>query len=431
VEGVKGKATMTIHLAYGRKGLDVTLPQGAQATVIMPRFLPGLDEQAAMLEALRNPIGCPPLRELVTAEDTVVAVFSDLTRPQPRERMLPVLLEELGAVPPEQITLINALGTHRANTDQELRTMLGDEIVDRYRIVQHDCRDASNMVHLGQTRLGHEIWISADYMRASVKILTGFIEPHIFAGFSGGPKAVLPGVAGAEIILDNHSGEMLADPSATWGITHGNRVWEEMLEVARLTRPDFLFNVTLNRDKQITGVFAGALEPAHEAGTRLVRESAMVPVDGPFDVVLTTNAGYPLDLNLYQAVKGISAAAQVVRKGGAILIASECWDGVPDHGNYRTLLAGADSPQALFDQVTVPGFRMLDGWEAFLHARLCLHADIHIYAAGLSDADVHTAMLTPCHDIERGLRELVARYGPRLCVLPEGPMTIPYLRQSL
>jgi nickel-dependent lactate racemase len=173
------------------------------------------------------------------------------------------------------------------------------------------------------------------------------------------------------------------------------------------------------------------METAHEAGIRLVRESAMVAVDEPFDVALTTNSGYPLDINLYQTVKGISAAAQVVRKGGAILIASECWDGVPEHGNYKSMLAGASSPQELWDQVTTPGLRVLDQWESFLHARLCLHADIHIYADGLSDEDIYTAMLTPCRDIEATLDTLIARYGPRLCVLPEGPMTVPYLRSSV
>jgi nickel-dependent lactate racemase len=420
---------MKAHLAYGKQGLDVALPEEAEIQIIQPQYVPGMeDEVQEMRRALRCPIGCPPLRELVSASDTVAIVFSDLTRPQPRERMLPVLLDEIAVVPREQITLINGVGTHRANTGPELRSMLGDQIVDQYRVVQHDCNDPSTMVHLGETRFGHPIRINTDYAQADVKILTGFIEPHIFAGFSGGPKAVLPAIAGAQIILDNHSGEMLSDPEATWGVTHGNSLWEEMIEVARLTEPDFLFNVTLNREKGITGVFAGAMEPAHEAGIRLVRESAMVAVDAPFDVALTTNAGYPLDLNLYQSVKGISAAAQVVRKGGAILIASECWDGVPDHGNYRALMAGASSPQELWDQVTAPGFRALDGWEAFLHARLCLHADLHIYCDGLSDEDIRIAMMTRCRDIEARLHELVSAYGPRLCVMPEGPMTIPYLR---
>jgi nickel-dependent lactate racemase len=419
---------MKVHLAYGRRGLDVELPPEAEVSLIEPQFVPGLpDEEDAMERALRKPIDRPTLRDLVSADTSVAVVFSDITRPQPRERMLPVLLREIAQVPPEKITLINGVATHRANTDAELRDMLGDEIVDRYRVVQHDARDQSQMVYVGETRHQHPVWINQAYMQADVKILTGFIEPHIFAGYSGGPKAVLPAVSGAETILDNHSGRMLSNPKATWGSTRGNPVWEEMLEVAKLTQPDFLFNVTLNRDKAITGVFAGAMEPAHKAGCAHVRASAMVGVDRPFDVALTTNAGYPLDINLYQSVKGISAAAQVVRQDGAILIASECSNGYPDHGNYRSLLMEAGSPQALWDRVTAPGFRALDQWEAFLHARLCLKADIHIYADGLTDEDIRTAMLTPCRNIESTLRMLVSRHGPRLCVLPEGPMTIPYL----
>ena len=420
---------MKVHLAYGKQGLDITLPKDADSVILEPKFVPGLaDEVAAMRDALRHPIGSPPLRDIVSPDHTVAIVFSDLTRPQPRDRMLPVLLQEIEAVPSEQITLINGVGTHRPNTDAELRSMLGDAIVDRYRIIQHDATNAAEMVHVGDTSHGHKAWVNAAYMQADVKILTGFIEPHIFAGFSGGPKAVFPAVSGAEMIMDNHSGEMLSDPKATWGITHGNPVWEEMCQVAQMTDPDFLFNVALNRDKGITGIFTGELIQAHEAGTAHVRSAAMVGVDEAFDVALTTNAGYPLDLNLYQSVKGISAAAQVVRRGGAILIASECWDGIPEHGNYKSLLFEADSPQSLWDQVTAPGFRTMDQWEAFLHARLCLHADIHIYADGLSDEQIRRSMLTPSRDIKATLDELIARYGPRLCVLPQGPMAIPYLR---
>ena len=419
---------MSVHLAYGKQGIDVMIPAQANTTVIEPRFVHGLpDEAAALGAALQNPLGTRPLRDIVSQENTVAIVFSDLTRPQPRDRMLPVLLDEIAHVPSDQITLINGVGTHRPNTEQELRGMLGDAIVDRFRIVQHDATDAAGMTFLGKTSQNHEAWISTEYLSADVKILTGFIEPHIFAGFSGGPKAVLPAVAGAEIILDNHNGQMLSHPKATWGETRGNPVWEEMLEVAQMTSPDLLYNVTLNRDQQITGVFAGDLVQAHGAGIEHVRQSAMVAVDEPFDIALTTNAGYPLDLNLYQSVKGISAAAQVVRQGGAILIASECWEGIPEHGNYKSLLLGSASPQELWDRVTTPGFRKLDQWEAFLHARLCLHADIHIYADGLSDEQIKLAMLTPCRDIGKTLKDLVARYGPRLCVLPQGPMTIPYL----
>jgi len=258
--GTRGK--MRLKLAYGREGLWIDLPE-RNVTVVEPRFLEGLaDEEAAIVQALRQPLGSPPLRELVTPHDTVAILFSDITRPTPNDRLLPPLLAELerARVPREQIALINATGAHRANTDEELRVMLGDAIVDGYRIAQHDARDRDGLVNLGRTRYGHEILLNRAYTEATVKILTGFIEPHFFAGFSGGPKAVLPGVAGGRLVLENHSTTMLDHPSATWGVTEGNPVWEEMLEVALKTEPAFLLNVTLNREQAITAVYAGDLQ---------------------------------------------------------------------------------------------------------------------------------------------------------------------------
>ncbi len=426
-----GNTVMRIRLAYGRVGLWVELPDEAAVTILEPRAVPGLpDEPTAIQHALRHPIGTPPLRELVRADDTVVVVFSDLTRPMPNDRVLPVLLAELAHVPPERITLLNALGTHRPNTEDELRRMLGDAVYGRYRIVQHDPWDKGNMVRLGTTRFGHEAWVHRAYMEASARILTGFIEPHIFAGFSGGPKAVLPGIADMDTILDNHGAEMIAHPQATWGVTDGNPIWEEMREVAAWTRPTFLLNVTLNRDRAITGVFAGDWLAAHRVGAAFVRESAWITVPAPFDIVIVTNAGYPLDLNLYQAVKGMSAAARIVKPGGHIILAAECWDGIPDHGEYKRLLCEAASPRELLDRVLAPGFRLHDQWEAQLHAQICLHAEIHLYSDHLSDEDIRHAHLIPCRDIEATVARLLERHGPgaTVAVLPDGPLAIPTTR---
>lgn len=418
---------MRVRLAYGKDGLWVELPD-RQVTVVEPRYVPGLpDEASAIREALRHPLGTPPLRDLVTGDDTVAIVFSDLTRPQPRERMLSVLLEELDCVPADQVVLINALGTHRANTPGELSAMLGREIAGRYRVVQHDAFDEANLVYLGRTAWQHEAYVSAEYMRATVKILTGFIEPHFFAGFSGGPKAVLPGLAGQRTVLGNHDADMLAHPRATWGVTEGNPVWEEMREVALRTRPDLLLNVSLNRDKQITGVFAGDLLQAHAAGARAVATSAMVPVSEPFDIVITSNSGYPLDLNLYQAVKGMSAAAQIVKPGGSIIVAAECWDGLPDHGEYARLLRMASSPAELLAQIRALAAPVQDQWEAQIQAQIQLKADVYVKSSYLSDDTIQAALLKPCESVEETVAELLRRYGPEatVCVLPEGPMTVP------
>lgn len=428
---------MKVRLAYGKEGLWVKLPDD-NVTVVEPRFVPGLpDEAGAIRSALQEPIGALPLRDLVKRDDTVAIVFSDITRPQPRKRMLPVLLEGLSQVPPENIVLINALGTHRSNTEAELIEMLGREITEGYRIVQHDAWDKENMVYLGPTSFGHETYINRVYMEARVKILTGFIEPHFFAGFSGGPKAVLPGLADERSVLGNHDAKMVGHPKATWGVTEacpelgrrGNPIWEEMREMAAKTEPTFLLNVTLNRNKEITGVFAGNVWQAHAAGTAFARESVMVPVPQPFDIVVTTNSGYPLDLNLYQAVKGMSAAALVVKEGGSIIAAAECWDGIPDHGEYRNILKMADSPQQLLEVIRAPGFLMQDQWEAQVQAQIQLKADVYVKTSYLSDEQIREALLLPCHSIEETLAQLLERYGPEatICVLPEGPQTVPYV----
>jgi nickel-dependent lactate racemase len=420
---------MKVRLAYGKEGLWVELPDD-NVTVVEPRFVPGLpDETEVIRSALREPIGTPPLRDLVKCDDTVAIVFSDITRPQPRERMLPVLLEELAHIPPENIVLINALGTHRPNTGEELIEMLGREVAEGCRIVQHDAWDKGNMVYLGQTSFGHETYINGVYMGAGVKILTGFIEPHFFAGFSGGPKAVLPGLADERSVLGNHDAGMICHPRAIWGVTEGNPIWEEMREMAAKTEPTFLLNVTLNKNKEITGVFAGNVWQAHAAGTAFARRSVMVPVPEPFDIVVTTNSGYPLDLNLYQAVKGMSAAALVVKEGGSIIAAAECWDGIPGHGEYKNILKMADSPQKLLEVIRAPGFLMQDQWEAQVQAQIQLKADVYVKTSYLSDEQIREALLLPCHSIEETVAQLLERYGPdaTICVLPEGPQTVPYV----
>jgi len=340
---------MQVRLAYGRTGLNVDLPDDVHISVIEPRYVNGLPDQAgAIRAALRQPIGTPPLRELVKASDRVGIVFSDITRPMPNRLIIPILLSELDHVPDKQIVLFNATGTHRPNTAVELQSMLGSEIVARYHIVQNDARDRDSHVLLGDVN-GNQIWIHREFVECDVRILTGFIEPHFFAGFSGGGKAIMPGLALLETVLHNHSARNLDNPLASWGITHGNPIWDEIHAAAAMAQPTFLLNVALNRDRQCTAVFAGDWEQAHAQGCAFVRELAMIPAPAPFDIVIGSNSGYPLDLNVYQAVKGMSAAAQVVRPGGSIIIAAECWDGIPDHGEYARLLREADNLDSLLE----------------------------------------------------------------------------------
>ncbi|KPK46983.1 MAG: hypothetical protein AMJ77_04510, partial [Dehalococcoidia bacterium SM23_28_2] len=308
---------MKVRLSYGRQGLEVELPE--QAQVLLPKRLPALAQpEEAVRQALRQPIGSPPLAELVQPAHTAAIVFSDITRPTPNHILLPAILGELAAkgVPEENVTLINATGMHRFNTREDLIAMLGQEVVDRYRIVQHDARDKGQQAFLSKNARGAEIWVNGDYMRANVRILTGFVEPHIFAGYSGGGKSVLPGIAGAETIMSNHGGPMLADPKATWGQAEGNPVFEEARQVALATQPSFIVNVTLNEHKEVMGVFAGEMAQAHDAGIAFAEKAYLQSVPQRYDIVVATNMGYPADINLYQSVKGMSVAAQAVKEGG-------------------------------------------------------------------------------------------------------------------
>ncbi len=218
---------MRVRLAYGKRGLPLELPDNLDVRVIENRFVPALaNPKAALRRALRAPIDSRPLRELVRRDSSVAIVFSDITRPTPNHLILPAILEELAHLPDDNILLCNALGTHRPNSRVELQQMLGAEIVARYSIVQNDAISENTQVCVGRSSFGHEIWINRDYLQADVKILTGFIEPHFFAGFSGGGKAVMPGMAGQRTVFGNHDAGMIADERATWGITHGNPIWE-------------------------------------------------------------------------------------------------------------------------------------------------------------------------------------------------------------
>lgn len=422
---------MRVKLAYGKEGLEVDLP-GDRITVIEPHYIPGLaDEQAAIREALSSPIGRLRLRDTVRPGQTVAITFPDVTRPCPTARMLPALLEELAHLAPEQVVLLSGTGMHRPNTEEELIRMVGEGVYRKHRVINHDAFDPSTLALVGKTGRGTDIWVNREYLQADVKVLVGFIEPHMFAGFSGGGKAVLPGIAGEATVLANHDAAMIGDPRATFGVTRGNPIFEEMREAALLTRPSFLMNVTLNREKAITGCYFGEMVSAHNRGIDFARRTAMRPVPRPFDVVVTTNSGYPLDLNLYQTIKGVSAANLIVKDGGAIISAAECRDGIPEHGNYKKILHSQPSLDAILKMICAPGYLLFDQWEAQIQANIQARAEFYLYST-IADEEVRKAHAVPTHDVAATVNMLLERYGPKatVAVLPQGPFTIPYVEDE-
>ena len=419
---------MRVHLQYGRDGLDVDVPS-QNVTVVAPRYGPGLaDEHAAFRDAITSPIASPPLVDLIGARHRVAIVIPDITRPLPSHRLLPWLFDAISHVPADRIVIINGTGSHRANTPAELSAMVGSDVFGRFRVVNHDSHDPSTLAMAGIGQDGQAVWLNREYVNADRRIVLGFIEPHFMAGFSGGAKAVFPGVADIATIMRYHDARMIGDPKTTWGLLEGNPTQARIRHDGTLVPIDFCINVTLNRDRRITRFFCGEVRAAHDEGCAYSRETAMVGCPAPFDVVVTTNSGYPLDQNLYQAVKGMSAAAQVVAPNGYIATAARCNDGFPSHGNFRALLMEHDSPEALLETILAPGFLLYDQWEAQMLANIQLKARVGLLSE-LADDDVRSAHLEPIHDIATVVEREIARYGPdaRVAVLPEGPMTIPYL----
>jgi nickel-dependent lactate racemase len=422
-------ASVRLRLDYGTAGLEVDLPD-ERVTVIEPMARPAVpDPRATLLRAIRSPLERAPLRDTVRAGQKVAISVCDITRAQPRIEMLQALCEEMPQVRPEDVTILIATGTHRGNSDQELERMLGREILGRYKVINHDSRNASTLARAGTTSTGVQVHLNRQWLEADIRITTGFVEPHFFAGFSGGPKMVAPGLAGLETVMTLHDARHIGHPRATWGITEGNPVHDDVREIARMVTVHFAIDVTLNRDQKITAAFAGDVFAEHRAACAYAKDTAMRQVPSPFDVVVTTNSGYPLDQNLYQAVKGMSAAAKIIKPGGTIVAAAECRDGLPNHGSYGAVLASAASPQALLEMICAPGYAVPDQWQVQVQAQIQTKAKVLVKTDGLGPHEIRAAHFTPIDDVSRAVGDALhhAGAGSTLCVLPQGPQTIPYL----
>lgn len=418
---------MIVRLAYGQGQLSVEFPN-TLTTVIEPTHRAGLaDERAAVLAALEAPIQARPLREWISPQDTVCISFSDITRATPNDRIIPWLLDFLSFVPRERVTLLNQLGTHRPNTRAELESMLTAAVVRDYRVLNHEPENPSAHRAFGTMRDGAPALINRQFSDANVRIVTGFIEPHFFAGFSGGVKGIIPGVAALSTVMSNHGLTNIGDPNATFGVTAGNPLWEELRDVALRVGPSFLLNVTLNEQRRITNVFAGDLIEAHRRGSEFVRSSAMQPLAQPFDVVVTSNSGYPLDQNLYQGVKGMSAGVRILKPGGLLILACECREGVPAQSPMDRLLRSASSIEDVLAGLT-SGRARPEQWQAQIQALIQRRARVLVHSS-LPDETLRACHLEPCADIGLAVAAELGRLGGRgrVAVLPQGPLTVPYL----
>ncbi len=419
------------EILFGKESVSLPLnPDIAEWTVLKPDFeKPLSDPRAEFIKAVSEPVGARPLSEAASPEDRVVIATSDGTRPVPNRILIPWILEQLD-VPDDQVTVLIGTGTHRGNSPEEIERMFGPELMNRIHIENHNAYEPECNIPVGRTKTGYEAHFNRKYTEADVKIILGFIEPHFFAGFSGGAKAVVPGVASIETVLHIHRADLLGHPDSTWGIADGNPLRTEIEEMVSLCPPDFMVNVTLNCDKEITGFYCGDYISAHRPGCAHVRQNAMKAVDTAFPIVITSNSGFPLDQNLYQSVKGISAASRITAEGGTIFLVSECSDGVPEGGYFEQIMQKGETPREILDWIFSQDPTVLDQWQAQCLAGILKNAEVRALTK-MSHDDLEKCKIKPVLNLEQELLDCIHGLGsrPKIAVLPEGPLTIPYVSE--
>jgi nickel-dependent lactate racemase len=427
-EGFRGefRRSMNIKFSFGKSGVAVAVPEGFRTQVIMSHTAHGLDDELAALNAaLDAPIGCAPLVSLAAGKKTAAISVCDITRPAPNRVTLPPVLARLhqAGIPVEGVTILIATGLHRAATAEEIDTIVGPEIAREYRIVSHDAKALSEHRHLGETGRGTPVYIDERFMAADLHITLGFIEQHLMLGFSGGRKLVAPGLAAQETIKVIHSPRFMREPRATEGSIADNPLHDELLEVARMARHDFMLDVTLTQDRRISGVFAGDPVKAHAAGVAFVEQTCLERLDEPVDAAITSAAGYPLDLTFYQIVKGITAATHMVKPGGRILIIAQCAEGVGSPEFARRLSRMKDFDSFLEEIRNAPV--EVDQWQLEKLALAGQNFELYFYTPGVTRGQLGFLAESAFNSIPEAIAATLCGLpaDARIALVPEGPYT--------
>lgn len=421
---------MLVHLSYGKTGLNVDLPDTNLRGILSYAPAKPLDDPiAATRVGLRNPIGVMPLAETARGKRTACIVVCDLTRPVPNAILLPPILEALaeGGIARENVTVLIATGTHRPNEGEELVTILGAELAGSLRVVNHVCTDAAAHQYFGVTERGVPVYLDRTYTEADVKVTVGLIEPHFMAGYSGGRKLVMPGIAALETIQNWHSPRFLEHPNATNGITDGNPVHEENTLIASLCPPDCIVDCTLDEQRRITSVFVGGMVGAWREGVRFAENCVKATISEPVDIVVTSSAGFPLDTNFYQTVKGMVGAMPIVKPGGSIIIASACSEGIGGP-HFTDLIFATQDLGDLMVQMQSPEWQFVpEQWQVEELAKAARKAHIYLVTDGISAVTAARLFVTPMPTVEEAVADALKRYGAEatVAVIPKGPYVIP------
>ncbi|MCI0361800.1 MAG: nickel-dependent lactate racemase [Planctomycetaceae bacterium] len=419
---------MRVKLEYGRQGLYAELPAERIVRTLVYKDAPPLpDPRGSLLELLSRPIGTPPLAELAHGRKDACIVICDITRPVPNELILRPVLETLAAagIPREKITILVATGLHRPNEGAELVEMVGQHIVDHYRIENHHGQELAEHTYLGQSPRGVPIWIDTRYVQADLKITTGLIEPHLMAGFSGGRKLICPGIAALETVKVWHGPEFLEHPKADCGILEGNPVHEENTWIGRHSGCDFIVNVVIDAQRRPLAWVAGDMVAAFEEGVKFVRGVVRDTVAEPVDIVVTSCAGYPLDTTFYQAVKGLTGALPIVKQGGTIIMCASLSEGIGSP-QFQQLFRENTNLEAFVQRILGKDYFVMDQWQLEELAKVRRKAKVKLVSDGLPAETLNGLFVEAAPSVESAVAASLAEYGPaaKIAVIPKGPYVL-------
>ncbi|NLB42693.1 MAG: nickel-dependent lactate racemase [Clostridiales bacterium] len=426
-----------IKLPYGRGYLDAEIPDARLDTVLVPdihQYKPKSNQIELVKHALENPINSPRLSELAKNKNKVAIIASDHTRPVPSKIIMPLMLAEIRQGNPDaDITILIATGFHRGTTVDELIAKFGPDIVENEKIYVHDCEDEDMMENIGTLPSGGQLIINKLAVEADLLVSEGFIEPHFFAGFSGGRKSVLPGIASKTTVMYNHNSEFISDENARTGILDGNPIQEDMIFAGKIAKLRFIVNVVINSQKEVIYAVAGDFDLAHQQGCEFLSSKCKVS-SIPSDIVISTNGGYPLDQNIYQAVKGMTAAESIVNQDGVIIMVAESSDGHGGEGFYRTFKDERNIETIISSIMDTPKENTIsDQWESQILARILKKARV-IYVSDAPDELVTDMHMIPAHSIDEAINkadEILNKQNAKITVIPDGVSVIAFQTPTL
>ncbi|MEM1563769.1 MAG: nickel-dependent lactate racemase [Candidatus Bathyarchaeia archaeon] len=419
-----------VWLPYGKTEVCLRVPARNLLGSIEPKEKPSVPDARAEVErALKEPIGTRRLSEIAKPEHKVAIVVNEATRPAPSHVMVPPLLDELSGagVKDGNITIIFGCGTRRAVTSEEAARLLGEDVLKRVKVISHDCK-APDLVYVGTTsKYGTRVYLNRVFAEADLKILTGVVCFHCYAGYGGGRESVLPGVAGEETIKANHA--MFLHPNAKTGVLNGNPVHEDMVEAARMAKVDFILNVVVNSKGEVVGAFAGDLEQAFYEGVRLVDELYRIPVDRRADIVVVSSGGHPFDVNLFQAYKSVDSASEVVKRGGVIILAAECPEGYGNQAFYDWMAKFKDLKAV---EREIKRNFVFGGHKAYYLMKALQKAQIILVSAMPDYYAANIFRLKTARTVNEALNEAFKIVGEnaKVWVIPYGNLTLPEVKAS-